>query len=159
MSKSIVLFYSFEGSTKMVAQFLSKELNIPNEEIILVKDHESKGFTKYIWGGSQVVMKKKPELEKLKVNLDDYDTIFLGSPIWAGSYSPAIRTLLEDGIIKGKKIAFFYCHDGGPRKAESEIEEVVNLNNDLLSSYGLTRVKSNFETLNVGLLEWAKNIS
>lgn len=158
MSKSIILFYSFEGNTKKVAAYLSKELSIPCEEVILVKDFSSKGFTKYLWGGSQVMMKKKPKLATLKANLDDYDTIYLGSPIWAGTYSPAIRTLLEDGIVKGKKVAFFYCNDGGPGKAETKIKDIVTINNELLSSYGLVKVKDNFENLKDGVLNWAKTV-
>lgn len=156
MSKSIILFYSFEGNTRRVGEFLARELNIPFEEIKPVKDLPSKGFSKYLWGGSQVVMNKKPELRTINVNLDDYDTVFLGSPIWAGTFAPPIKTLLEDGTLKGKKIFFFYCHDGGPGKAETKIREAVNINNELISSYGLTKIKSNFEDEKSGVLEWAK---
>jgi flavodoxin len=46
MSKPIILFYSFEGNTKKVAEFLSKELNLPCEQIKPVKDLKSKGFSK-----------------------------------------------------------------------------------------------------------------
>lgn len=44
MSKAIILFYSFEGSTKKVAEYLSEELNIPYEQIKPVKDLSSKGI-------------------------------------------------------------------------------------------------------------------
>ncbi len=158
MSKSIILFYSFEGNTKRIAMYLAQELNIPYEEIKLVKDFSSKGFSKYLWGGSQVVMKKKPELESLKINLEQYDTVILGSPIWAGSYAPAIKTILEDGILKDKNIAYFYCHDGGPGNADTKIKEAVKINNKLISTYGLTKVKTNFESLKDGALEWAKKV-
>lgn len=158
MSKSIILFYSFEGNTKKIVMYLAEKLNIKYEEIKLVKDLSSKGFSKYLWGGSQVIMKKKPQLEPLKANLDEYDTVFLGSPIWAGSFTPAIRTILEDGILKDKNIAFFYCHDGGPGNADSKIKEAVKLNNHLLSAYGLTKVRDNFDSLKDGVLEWAKKV-
>lgn len=62
MSKPIILFYSFEGNTKRIAEFLEEELNIPCKQIKPKKDLSSKGFSKYIWGGSQVIIKKKPEL-------------------------------------------------------------------------------------------------
>lgn len=156
MSKSIILFYSFEGSTKKVAEFLSKELNIAMEEIKPEKDLKSKGFSKYLLGGGQVVMKKKPKLRALGVNLEEYDRVFIGSPIWAGGFTPAIRTLLEDGQLKDKKVAFFYCHDGGPGKAEKKIKEGVCIYNDFLSSYGLMRVKDGFEDLKEEVLVWAK---
>ena len=158
MSKKIIIFYSFEGNTKKVAEFLSKELNLVSEEIKPIKDLKSKGFSKYPIGGSQVVLKKKPELKALTIDLEEYDTIILGSPIWAGSFTPGIRTLLEDGKLKGKKIAFFYCNDGGPGKAEKKIEEAVNINNEFISSYGLARVKDDFEGLKDGVLNWAKEI-
>ena len=158
MSKAIVLFYSLEGNTKKVATLLSKKMNVPCEEIKPKKDLKSKGFSKYLWGGQQVIMNKKPELMPLKANLDDYDTVFIGSPIWAGSFAPGIKTLLEDGMLKGKKIAFFYCHDGGPGKAEDKIIKAVEVNNKLISSYGLARVKDNYEGLKAGVLSWGKKI-
>ena len=158
MSKAIVLFYSLEGNTKKVATLLSKKMNVPCEEIKPIKDLKSKGFSKYLWGGQQVIMNKKPELMPLKANLDDYDTVFIGSPIWAGSFAPGIKTLLEDGMLKGKKIAFFYCHDGGPGKAEDKIIKAVEVNNKLISSYGLARVKDNYEGLKAGVLSWGKKI-
>lgn len=155
MSKSIILFYSFEGNTKKVAEYLSSQLNIPYEEIKPVKDLTSKGFSKYFWGGQQIIMKKKPELVSLKTNLNDYDTVYLGSPIWAGTFAPAIKTLLEDNILKGKRVKFFYTHDGGPGKAEMKIKEAVNKNNTLISSHGLIRVKDGLEALKNDLLKWA----
>lgn len=156
MTKSLILFYSFEGNTKKVAEYLSKELDISYEQIKPVNDLKSKGFSKYPIGGSQVIFKKKPELMSIKVDLEKYNTIFLGSPIWAGNVTPAIRTLLETGILKGKKILFFYTHDGGPGSAENKIEKMVNLNNVLISSYGLTRVKDGLEPLKQDILSWSK---
>lgn len=159
MSKSIVLFYSFEGNTKTVAEYLSKELNIPNEQIRPIKDLKSKGFSKYPIGGGQAILKKTPALMPIKANLDAYDTVFIGSPIWAGTITPGVRTLLETGILKGKKIAFFYCHDGGPGKADAKIKEAARVHNQLISSYELLRVKDNFEALKSELLTWAKGVS
>ncbi len=158
MSKSLILFYSFEGNTKRVGEFLADRLNLPVEEIKPVKDLPSKGFSKYFWGGSQVIMNKKPELRPLNANLDDYDTVFLGSPIWAGTFAPPIKTLLEDGKLKGKRVFFYYSHDGGPGKASIKIKEAVNINNELISSYGLTNIKNNFEGEKDGVLQWAKNL-
>ena len=157
MSKILILFYSFEGNTRRVSKLLSDKLNIPYKEIKPVKDLKSKGFSKYIWGGSQVVMKKKPELMEVDINLDDYDTIILGTPIWAGTFAPAIKTLLEDKL-KNKKIAFFYCHDGGPGKSEKKAKEAININNTFVSSIGLERVRYNFEDIKGDVLSWAQNM-
>lgn len=158
MSKSIILFYSFEGSTKKVGEYLSSELNIPYEEIKPTKELNSRGFRKYIWGGRQVIMNVKPELIDFKASLEDFDTIFIGSPVWAGSFTPAIKTLLGSSVLIDKKIAFFYTSLGGPGKIESKIESQVNINNKLISIYGLSNVERDFESLKIGLVNWAKEI-
>ena len=158
MSKSIILFYSFEGNTRIVGEYLARELNLPFEEIKPVKVLPSKGFSKYFWGGSQVVMNKKPDILPLEVDLKEYDTVYLGSPIWAQSFAPPIKTLLEDGSLKGKRIGYFYCHDGGPGKIDKKISESIEIYNKFISSYGLTKVKDDFESLKSGVLDWAKAI-
>ena len=158
MSKKLILFYSYEGSTKKVAEYLSKELDIPCEQVRPIKDLKPKGITKYPIGGGQVILKRKPELMPIEEDLKGYDTILLGSPIWAGNFTPAIRTLLETGILKDKKIAFFYTSQGGPGKVERKKKEAANRNNQLISSYGLVNIAEDFEELKQGVLEWARSI-
>ena len=95
MTKTLVLFYSYEGSTRKIAELIASSIDADIEEIKPVKEMKSKGFAKYVWGGRQAAMRTQPKLEPLNVNLDDYDTIFLGSPVWAFTYSPPIRSLLK----------------------------------------------------------------
>ena len=42
--------------------------------------------------------------------------------------------------------------------ADTKIKEAIKINNKLISTYGLTKVKVNYETSKDGVLEWAKNI-
>lgn len=158
MSKQLILYYSFQGSTKKAAQYLSDKLAIPAEQIKPINDLKSVGFSKYPIGGSQVILKRKPELMPIETDLKEYDTIFVGSPIWAGAFTPAIRTLLETGILKGKRIGFFYTSLGGPGKAEMKIQKSVNTNNTLLSSYGLVNVGDDFEAFKDDFLAWVRSI-
>lgn len=51
MNSTLILYYSFEGSTKKISEFLASELELPIEQIKPVKDLSSKGFSKFIWGG------------------------------------------------------------------------------------------------------------
>ncbi|KOA18696.1 flavodoxin [Clostridium homopropionicum DSM 5847] len=75
MSKILVLYYSFEGSTKKIAEIIAKNIDAKLEEVKPVNELKSKGFSKFIWGGSQVIIGKKPKLLPIGVNLDDYDTM------------------------------------------------------------------------------------
>lgn len=107
MSKPLILFYSLQGSTRKVAKYLSEELDVPMEEIKLKNDYQPDGIKKYIFGGRQALMGSKPPILKVKSDVTKYDTLIIGSPVWAGRFTPAIKTLLEKGLLKDKKFFSF----------------------------------------------------
>jgi flavodoxin len=111
--KAKIIYYSLEGNTKLIAGQISKTLNADMLELKPVKEFPNKGFAKFFWGGKSVATKEKPELEEYDKSFEDCDLIILGSPIWAGSFAPPIRTFLSDNDLRGKKVAFFVCHGGG----------------------------------------------
>jgi hypothetical protein len=57
-----------------------------------------------------------PKLKPYDFNPEPYDLIIIGSPVWAGSPTPALNTFLEETRISGKKLALFCCHLGGKGK-------------------------------------------
>ena len=68
---------------------------------------------KFIWGGSAVTFKKKPDLKPYSFNASDYDLVILATPVWAGTFTPPLRTFLEDNDLAGKKIAVIASSAGG----------------------------------------------
>ncbi|MEA1883346.1 MAG: flavodoxin [Thermotogota bacterium] len=159
MSKTLVLYYSYEGHTKKVAEVIAKELSTDIEGVKPIKEMKTKGFGKFLWGGSQVVMKKKPELKPMNVNPDDYDTIFVGTPVWAFTYAPPVKTILESGMLKNKKVAFFYTHEGGEGKTEENAKTVIENNNTYLGGFSCMNVAKDFETLKPKVIQWVKEMS
>ena len=55
---------------------------------------------------------KHPALDFVP-DLSDYDIIFLGSPIWYGTYAPPVATFLDTEKFAGKVVAPFCTHGGG----------------------------------------------
>lgn len=53
-----------------------------------------------------------PQLKDSVENMVQYDTVFLGYPVWAGSVPQAIRTFLTSYDFSGKTIIPFCTHDG-----------------------------------------------
>jgi flavodoxin len=158
MGKTLVLYYSFEGNTKRVAEWIGKSLGVDIARIEPEKELSSKGFSKFIWGGSQVVMKKKPKIKPLVVDLSQYDTILLGSPIWAGTFAPPVYTLLGDGMLKEKRIGYFYTHLGGAGKAVEKAKVEIIKENQFVSSIECENVEKNFESIKEKLIIWAKSV-
>lgn len=54
----------------------------------------------------------RPPLKALP-SLDGYDVVFLGSPIWYGTYAPPVATFLDVEKLTGKVVAPFCTHGGG----------------------------------------------
>ncbi len=115
--KTIIVYYSFEGNTRFIAETLAKTLRADLLELMPKEDVSSKGFMKYVWGGRQAMQKVEPELKPLDKNPDGYERIIIGSPVWAWTFAPALRTFFRHSNFKGKKVAIFLCHGGGPGKA------------------------------------------
>ena len=111
--KTAIIYYSYDGNCAFAAQIMKDATKADVFEIKTVDSKRRNGFLKIVWGGMQVVLKKKPAIHPLPVNTDAYDLVVLGTPVWAGSPAPAMVSFLDGKKITGKKIALFCCHGGG----------------------------------------------
>ena len=111
--KTLVVYYSLEGNTKILASKIAETLNADIIELKTSKQYPSEGFKKYVFGGKSVVFGEKPKLTNTGIDLSLYDTIVIGTPIWASNFTPPIKSFISEYKIQGKRIALFACHRGG----------------------------------------------
>ena len=111
--KKLIVYYSLEGNTEFVTSKISKYLEADVIRLVPKKDFPKGNITKYIWGGKSATFGEKPKLEEYSFVVDDYDVIIIGTPIWAGTFSPPIKTFLADNKISGKNIYLFTCSLSG----------------------------------------------
>lgn len=111
--KKLVVFYSLEGHTKQLAEGIAEAASADLLQVKPKEDIPTKGFMKYLKGGKQARRKETPELLPVEIDPQEYDLIFLGSPVWAGAYAPALRTFISNADLEGKKVALFVIHRGG----------------------------------------------
>ncbi|MCC5909974.1 MAG: NAD(P)H-dependent oxidoreductase [Clostridiaceae bacterium] len=131
--KKLVVYYSFEGNTKYVAETIAETTGADLLELKLEKEISSKGAMKYFWGGAQVLMKKKPNLRALDKNPQEYDIIFIGTPVWAWTFAPPLNTFFSNVKLKGKKIALFSCNRGQNGKTFRNMKTELE-NNDIVGT-------------------------
>lgn len=151
--KTLIVYYSFEGSTEYFANALAKKLDADILSLKPVKELKSKGFSKFIWGGMQAVMKKKPLLENYSFDSSNYDTIIFGTPIWANSFAPPLATFFAKESLSGKNLALFYCFEGGVGNIEETFKNLYPTNN-FIGITGLMTRKTVKEENKVMLFEW-----
>lgn len=157
--KILVVMYSFEGNTKLLANKIVELTKGDLLELKPVNELESKGFTKYIWGGKQAVLKKKPKLRDYSLNLEDYTTIYLGTPIWASTFAPPIRTFITEERIENKNLAFFFSHAGGGIKKCVKELEILLPNNKILGSIDLVNpLSKEKDDVYLKLEKWVKDL-
>ena len=107
--KTLVVYYSFEGDSKFIGDYIAKEFSATVLELKLKKEVKNKDFMKNYLGKKQVLMKTEPRLQPYDVKFADYDLIIMGTPIWFGTFAPALRAFFGQEKIENKQIALFYC--------------------------------------------------
>ncbi len=113
--RTAVVYYSMSGNTEFVARMIEDELPADLVPIAPVKEYPSSGFRKFLWGGKGVVMGESPQLQPYEFDASAYDRIIIGTPVWAGSFAPPIRTFAieQREALQGKRIAAFVCSASG----------------------------------------------
>ena len=111
--KSLIVYYSYSGNTKKVANtlkgFLSKKGSVDTFQ--LEPEDESKSF---LGQCIRAFRKKRAIIEKAPFDTAAYDLICIGTPVWAFAPTPAINTYI-DGIknIRGKDALTFVTYGSG----------------------------------------------
>lgn len=135
--KKLVLYYSETGTTKTVAQELQKQLGADIEEIEAVEPY-SGIFQETIQRGQREMQSgEMPALKPLKKKIADYDIIFLGYPIWFGTYANPIITLVKEQDFAGKTIVPFCTFGSGGLDSSVKNLAEKQPNAEILPGYGV----------------------
>lgn len=154
--KALVVFYSLEGHTKLLAEAIGESIEGEVVRAKPKKDIPSKGFMKYFKGGGQVFRKVEPEIYPVSADPSQYDVFFIGCPVWAGGYSPTLRTLFSQWQLEGKKVALFVSHRGGKGSALEKMAESLK-GNDIIGMKDFN--EGNGSDINLAEAEkWAQGI-
>ena len=113
--KKLVIYFSETNTTKAVAAELQKQLGADIECIEAVNPYS---------GNMQETMQraqreKEPEIKPLKADLNAYDVIFLGYPVWGGTYAAPMVTLVKKYDFAGKTIVPFCTFGSGGLESSS----------------------------------------
>ena len=112
-SKTLVLYYSQTGTTETVAQEIQKNLNADLETIKLENPYTGTYRELVEQVGKERESGVLPKLLPLTSDLSKYDTIFLGYPIWYGTYATPVASLVKEYTFEGKHIVTFCTFGSG----------------------------------------------
>ena len=112
VGKALVVYFSHTGNTENVANFIHDAVG---GDIVKLETEEP--YTDNYDELLDIAQEEKnenarPALSTKIDNIDEYDTIFLGYPIWWGDMPMAIYTFLDEYDLSGKTIAPFVTSGG-----------------------------------------------
>ena len=123
MSKSIVIFFSHAGdnyavgnievgNTKIVADYITEITGADQFEIVTHK-YDGLGYNPLIEIAKEESNSGElPPYEGKAPDLSQYDTVFIGGPVWWGTYPQVMFTLFKDINLDGKTVYPFTTHEG-----------------------------------------------
>ncbi len=151
-SKSVVVYFSQTGSTKKLAQVFKEARNADEFELQLVKPLPSTYDSTIAEVRAERESKQWPALVNAKLDVDKYDTVFLGYPIMFGTFTTPIYTFLEANDLSGKVVVPFCTYGSGGRKASANELKTLEPNANVTLAYGISNKRINAE----GGIETAK---
>ena len=131
-NKSLVLYFSATNNTEQIAKYISEITSSDILEII-PKDIYTDEDLDYNNDNSRANREQndknsRPEISN-NLDLENYDIIYLGYPIWWGEEPRIILTLLDNYNLENKTIIPF-CTSGGSG-IELSVNNIRNYNNKL----------------------------
>lgn len=121
--KKIFIYFSLTGNGDYVANYY-KEKGYEIRKVITKSKYPKKMFPLMMIGGFKAATKHKDKLVDFDNNIDDYDEIVIGSPIWFDRLSCPTNTVLSKLNLSNKSVTFvLYSGSGTSGVATKLIEE------------------------------------
>jgi len=112
--KSLVVYYSLTGKTRLVAQAIAEALNATLLEI-----EERRPVPMpfvYLSGSFAAFTNRGSKINPMDVDLKQYERIFVGSPVWAYRPAPAINSFMYKTNFEGRSVIPFFTMGGDDSK-------------------------------------------
>ena len=108
--KSLVVYYSLTGKTKLVAQAIAETLNATLVEITERRPIPIPFV--YLSGGFRALTNRGSKINPIDVDPKQYERIFIGSPTWGSRPAPAVNSFIYQTNFEGQSVIPFFTMGG-----------------------------------------------
>ena len=135
--KVLVLYYSQTTNTKTVAQEIAARLEADIEEIVPVTPYD---------GDFQATIERcmqereqgiTTKIQPIASDIARYDIIFIGYPVWFGTFAPPMATFLDQADLSGKKVVPFCTFGSGGLESSMKDLAKKQPKAEILPGYGV----------------------
>lgn len=138
-----------KGNTQIIAEYIAEQIGADSYHIETVTPYPADYDDCKNRASQEKSDNARPEIIGNVENMDSYDIVFLGYPIWWGDMPMAVYTFMESYDFSGKVIIPFNTHEGsGSSGTETKIKNALPDSQVLtgLVMQGATAQKFNSDT-------------
>ena len=119
--KKIFIYFSLTGNGDLLANYL-EDKGFEIRKVSEKKKAPKKFFFRIMSGGFRAGLNLKGKLVDYNNNIEEFDEVVIGSPVWNGRFPPAINSVLAQTNFADKKLTFlFYSGSGDVPKVTKKI--------------------------------------
>ncbi|MBQ9245373.1 hypothetical protein IJ182_03800 [bacterium] len=154
--KTLIVYYSHSNHTEEIAKMIRQYLNCDITEI-KSEEYENKNAAELTNLVTEQI-KKNYLPQTNKINISDYNIIFVGSPVWQGNISLPVKSFLINNNFDNKTIIPFYTFGGfvNKSKLDNQVKELSHT--DIVLPSFLT-VCYKFTFTKTRLIRWLSKIT
>lgn len=122
--KKIVVYYSYTGNTKKIADMIKEKLNCDVLELTPKIPFSTDYQTVVDEYQNNSIDNKEVEINDININLNDYEEIIIGTPVWWYTISPVVVTFLKKYDLSGKVVIPFATNAGWLGKTFKDVQKL-----------------------------------
>ncbi|MDE6627152.1 MAG: NAD(P)H-dependent oxidoreductase [Lachnospiraceae bacterium] len=153
--KILVAYFSHSGNTKGIAEEIQKKTGADIFEITTVNEYSSDYNTVLDEAKAEQNDNARPELSAKVENMEQYQTVIIGFPIWWGDMPMALYSFLDEYDLSGKTVLPF-CTHGGSGLCGTD-KNVQQEEKDAKVAEGLAIKDSSLDDAGGDIDQWLKN--
>lgn len=149
-----------KGNTRIIADIIAQKTGGDLFKIKPVKNYPADYDECKKVASREKAEKARPEFIGEVENFSDYDTIFIGYPIWYGDAPMIVYTFLEKYNFDGKKIVPFCTHGGSGLSSTDQQISLTCPNSEILKGFEIhgTVAQKNFDEAEKKVSDWLESI-
>lgn len=140
-TKSLILYYSQTHATEQVANAIQAETGADIEAISAMQPYDGDFQQTIARCQEEMAAGTLPELNALQKNIAAYDTIYLGYPVWFGTFAQPMAALVSANDFAGKVVIPFCTFGSGGLNTSSDQLKAKLKQATILPGYGVRNAR------------------
>ncbi len=140
-NRSLVIYYSQTGATRQVALEIARLLNADTLGFDVTQPYNGTYDETIARCLEEREAGVVPDLKDMELGLSQYSTVFIGYPIWFGTYAPPVAALVKEVDFSGKRIVPFCTFGSGGLEAGMKDLKAVLTESEICDGYGVRNAR------------------